>query len=71
MGHLSKAQRRERAAKFRQLAEDAECLAGMMTLSENRTAFVRLAVHWHSCAREVENSRWTDTAAYRVLTSWM
>ena len=71
MGHFSKAQRRERAARFRQLAEDAEGLAGMMALSENRAAFVKLAVHWHSCAREVENARWTNTAAYRVLTFWM
>ena len=67
MGYLSKRQRRERAVEFRQLAEGAERLAGIMTLSENRAAFVRLALHWLSCAREVENARWTDPEAYRAL----
>lgn len=71
MGYLSKRQRRERADEFRQFAEDANWLAGMMTLSENRAAFVRLALHWLSCAREIENARWSDPEAYRTLRSWM
>ena len=71
MGYLSKRQRHERAEEFRQMAQDAELLASMMTLSENRAAFVRLALHWLSCAREVENARWSDPEAYRALRSWM
>ena len=57
MGHLSEAQRRERATYYRQLANDAEMLARMMSLADVRDVFMKSADHWRSLADEAEKAR--------------